>query len=115
MATKAFAIIAGVGPGTGAAVARKFATHYSVALLARRASNYEPLVDEINKSGGRAIGFSTDVTDAKSVKEAIAECEKSFGAAPLAAAIYNVGGRFIRKPFLELSLEEFEAGYEANG
>ena len=35
--------------------------------------------------------------------------------APLAAAIYNVGGRFVRKPFLELSDEDFEAGWEANG
>lgn len=35
--------------------------------------------------------------------------------APLAAAIFNVGGRFIRKPFLELNEEDFMAGMEANG
>jgi hypothetical protein len=33
----------------------------------------------------------------------------------LAAAVFNVGGRFVRKPFLELSEEDFVAGYEANG
>ncbi len=33
----------------------------------------------------------------------------------LAAAIYNVGGRFIRKSFLELDEEEFESGWVANG
>jgi hypothetical protein len=33
----------------------------------------------------------------------------------LAAAVFNVGGSFIRKPFLELSEEEFLAGMDANG
>ena len=33
----------------------------------------------------------------------------------VAAGVFNVGGRFIRKPFLELTLEEFESGYDANG
>lgn len=28
--------------------------------------------------------------------------------------VYNVGGGFVRKPFLELSLGEFEAGWESN-
>lgn len=37
------------------------------------------------------------------------------GDAKLAAAIFNVGGRFVRKPFLELSVEDFKAGYDANG
>merc|ERR1711939_406491 len=40
---------------------------------------------------------------------------KEFKGKNLAAAVYNVGGKFVRKPFLELSLEEYEAGYEANG
>lgn len=49
------------------------------------------------------------------MKAAFEQLQKEMGSAPLAAAIYNVGGKFVRKAFLELSQEEFEAGYEANG
>jgi hypothetical protein len=49
------------------------------------------------------------------VKSAFAEIEKEFKGKKLAAAIFNVGGRFVRKPFLETTLEEYEAGYMANG
>ena len=101
--------------GRGASVARLFAKKYAVALLARSPENFEPLAKEINDAGGKAIGISTDASDSKSVQAAFEKLNKEFGGLPLAAAIYNVGGRFVRKPFLELSEEEFEAGWEANG
>jgi NAD(P)-dependent dehydrogenase (short-subunit alcohol dehydrogenase family) len=114
-ASKAFAIVAGVGPGTGASVARKFAATYPVVLLARNPENYDSLVSEINGNGGKALGISTDVTDPTSVQNAFRQIDKELGGAALAAAVFNVGGRFVRKPFLELSLEDFAAGYDANG
>ncbi|KAL9001908.1 MAG: hypothetical protein Q9188_005134 [Gyalolechia gomerana] len=110
-----FAIVAGVGPGTGATVARKFGATYPVALLARTPANYEDAVKDIKAAGGKAIGLSADVTDAKSVKDAVAEAQKQFGADKCAAAVFNVGGKFIKKPFLELNQEEFESGWEGNG
>lgn len=100
---------------SGASVARKFAATYSVALLARNPSNYEPLLEEINGSGGKAIGISTDVSDAKSVKNAFDKITKDMGSAKLAAAVFNVGGKFVRKPFLELSEDDFVSGYDSNG
>lgn len=140
MATKAVAVIAGVGAGTvsshlqflyiittilcqltiwfcgqGASIARKFGQAYSVAVLARNPANYEPLVEEITSRGGKAIGISTDVSSASSVNDAFSQISKAFPSAPLAAAIYNVGGGFIRKPFLDLSQDEFKSGYESNG
>lgn len=93
----------------------KFAKTYPVILLARNESNFQPIVEEINKSGGHAIGISTDVADPKSVENAFATIKKEIGDAGLAAAVFNVGGRFVRKPFLELSLEDYEAGFDANG
>lgn len=110
-----FAIVAGVGPGTGATVARKFGAAYPVALLARNPANYEDAVKDIKAAGGKAIGIPTDVSDAKSMKDAIAQVQKELGGDKCAAAVFNVGGRFIRKPFLELNQEEFESGWEANG
>ena len=88
---------------------------YSIALLARNPANYEPLVKEINGNGGKAIGISTDVSDANSVKNAFEKISSEMGSAKLAAAVFNVGGRFVRKPFLELSEDDFIAGYESNG
>ena len=116
----AIAIIAGVGPGTGASVARKFAQAYPVVLLARNPVNYEPLVSEIQSSGGKAVGISTDTSDGASVKKAFGKIEQEFGqngkeGVKVAAAVYNVGGRFIRKGFLDLTREEFESGWDANG
>lgn len=113
---KLWAVVAGVGPGTGASVARRFAKSYAVALLARNPANYEDLVKEINTAGGRAVGISTDTSDANSVRNAFEQLKKEDGfQGHLAAAIYNVGGGFIRKPFLELSDEEFEHGWKTNG
>jgi short-subunit dehydrogenase len=99
----------------GASVARKFALKYPVALLARNPSNYEPLVKEIEAAGGKAIGISTDCADGASVKKAFETLKKEMAGAKLTAAVYNVGGRFVRKPFMELSEEDFVAGFEANG
>ncbi|THY95711.1 NAD(P)-binding protein [Aureobasidium pullulans] len=109
----AFAIIAGVGPGTGASVARRFALSYPVALLARNPDNYTSLVDEINKSGGKAIGISTDVSDAGSVKKAVEEAKEKFGD-KCAAAVFNASGPFFRKSVLELTEREFVGSYEVS-
>jgi len=79
MASKLVAIVAGVGPGTGAAIAKTFAKAYPVVLLARRPESYESLANEINGSGGKALGISTDVSDPQSVKDAMALMEKEFG------------------------------------
>lgn len=70
---------------------------------------------EINAAGGHAIGVATDVSSASAVKKALAEIEREFEGKRLAAAVFNVGGQFIRKPFLELTKEEYETGYAANG
>ena len=102
--------------GTGASLARKFAPSYPVVLLARKPESYNSIVDEINKSGGTAVGVSTDVTDAKSVSAAFNRIKSELlPGLGLAAAIFNVGGGFVRKPFLELSEDAFLSGYEVNG
>ncbi|KAJ9241644.1 hypothetical protein DTO169E5_3388 [Paecilomyces variotii] len=115
MAAKAFAIVAGVGSGTGASIARKFAKAYPVVLLSRNPTNYQPIVEEINAAGGKAVGFSTDLADLKSVQSTFDKIAKEFPSALLAAAIFNPGGGFVRKPFLELTEEEFLSGFESQG
>ncbi|PLB35916.1 oxidoreductase, short chain dehydrogenase/reductase family [Aspergillus candidus] len=113
--TKPLAIIAGVGPGTGASIARRFAQAYSVILLARNAANFDPLVKEINTAGGQALGIRTDLSDSKSVHSALDQITKQYHGSSLAAAVFNVGGGFVRKPFLELTETEFSQGFESQG
>lgn len=118
MASKHIAIVAGVGPGTGASVARKFAKAYPVVLLARKPENYESLAKEIQSSGGKALGISTDVSDASSLKNALEAIKKEFGSdVSAAAAIFNASGGFLRKPFLEIPPEVFSQslGVSATG
>ncbi|OJJ03153.1 hypothetical protein ASPVEDRAFT_42667 [Aspergillus versicolor CBS 583.65] len=115
MATKPLAIIAGVGPGTGASIARKFALAYSVVVLARNPANYNSLVSEITSAGGQALGISADVSDSSSLKAAFEKISQQYKDSPLAAAVFNSGGGFVRKPFLELTEDEFAAGYKSQG
>lgn len=108
MSSKLIAIVAGVGAGTGAAVARKFAATYPVVLLARNPDSFKSLAEEINSGGGKAIGISTDVSDSQSVQSAVEAIKKEFGAdVGAAAAIFNASGGFARKPFLELPEDAF--------
>ncbi|KEF52054.1 7-alpha-hydroxysteroid dehydrogenase [Exophiala aquamarina CBS 119918] len=116
MATsKAYAIIAGVGPGTGAAIAKKFAQAYSVVLLARSTSSYSSLEKEINDSGGDAFGVSTDVSSPDSINNVLQEIDAKFGAdSTCAAAIFNAAGKLTIKPFLEQTEEAFLAPFNVN-
>lgn len=112
-----YAIIAGVGAGTGRSVALKFAKAYPVALLARKPESYESIVAEIQEAGGQAVGISTDLTDPKSVEAALATIQttEGFTSADLAAAVYNASGGFGgRKPFLETTLEDLDGSLSAN-
>ena len=111
MSSKAFAVIAGVGPGTGAQIARRFAQEYPVALLSSSPQSYEEIVKDINESGGKAIGISTDTSSEDSVKAAFDTIKKTYEGAPCAAAIYNASGGFVRKPFLEMTVEDLDKGW----
>jgi NAD(P)-dependent dehydrogenase (short-subunit alcohol dehydrogenase family) len=58
------AIVSGVGPGMGRAIALELAAAGAdVVLGARRASSWKPVVAEIESFGRRAVGVSADITD----------------------------------------------------
>ncbi|KAL2832862.1 oxidoreductase [Aspergillus cavernicola] len=110
---KSIAIIAGAGPGTGSAIARRFAQAYPVVLLARSRGSLDPLLRDITQNGGSAVGIPTDVTNPTSMDSTMDEIKAQLGSdLRVAAAIYNVAGKFSRKPFLEQGMEEFLGSLE---
>ena len=113
---KFYAIVAGVGPGTGRSVAIRFSEAYPVVLLARSPDSYKDVVAEINKGGRKAIGITADATDEAALKSAFETIKKELPDLKLAATIYNVrpNSRPSRKPFLELSPQDLDISLKGN-
>lgn len=65
-------VVVGVGPGLGAALARRFAAGYAVAVLARRESYLSDLVKDIEAGGGHALAVPTDVSQEEQINAAFA-------------------------------------------
>ncbi|KAK4132859.1 NAD(P)-binding protein [Trichocladium antarcticum] len=115
MASKSFyAVVAGVGSGTGRSVALRFAQSYPVVLLARKPESYSDIASEINKQGGQAFGITADTSDPQSVTAAFEAIKKKLPDKKLAAAIYNVGAGFAIKPFLEVNVSDLDASLNSN-
>lgn len=104
-------IVLGMGPATGASVARRFAREgYAVAVAARRAETLEPVVADIEKAGGKALAIPTDATDEAAVVELVARANKDLG--PLAVAVYNASGR-VKGSILDLKTDDVVAAWKA--
>jgi NAD(P)-dependent dehydrogenase (short-subunit alcohol dehydrogenase family) len=82
---KPVCVVIGVGPGTGAAVARRFAVDHAVALVARTTGVSTALAAEL----ADARAYACDVTDAASVATTIAAIERDLG--PIGVVVYNAG------------------------
>lgn len=55
------------------------------------------------------------MSESSSLKSAFEKISQQYKDSPLAAAVFNSGGGFVRKPFLELTEDEFAAGYKSQG
>jgi len=111
---KSIAVVAGVGPGLGFSIAKKFAAEYKVVLLSRSKDKLDSLANEIIKSGGEATGISTDLNSEQSVAEAFEQI-KSLG--PVNVAIFNASGgdrKYFRAPFLTIPPDAYEAFWKTS-
>jgi NAD(P)-dependent dehydrogenase (short-subunit alcohol dehydrogenase family) len=100
-------LVTGVGPGTGAAIARRFGEGYRVAMLARNTERLASLEREIEGSRG----FPCDVSDPAALVATIDEIEKEWGAPEV--VIHNaVGGAF--GDFLAIDPELLERNFQVN-
>jgi NAD(P)-dependent dehydrogenase (short-subunit alcohol dehydrogenase family) len=85
------AAVVGVGAGLGAALARRFARGYGVALVARDRDKLDGYVAEIQASGGRALAVPADVSRPDDIRAAFARIRSDLG--DVAVLLYNAAMR----------------------
>jgi NAD(P)-dependent dehydrogenase (short-subunit alcohol dehydrogenase family) len=101
-------VVAGVGPGNGTALVRKFAHEgYRVAMLARKEERLRRLEEEIPL----AKGYPTDITDADRVGEVIEQIRVDLG--PVDILVHNAAaGAF--NAFMDVKPETLEMTFRTN-
>jgi NAD(P)-dependent dehydrogenase (short-subunit alcohol dehydrogenase family) len=108
MNDKPVCAVVGVGPGNGAAFARRFASEgYAVALMARSSSYPSSLAASI--TGARA--YACDVSDEASVERAFAAVVSELG--PVDVLVYNAGSG-VWGNVEKVTPKDFEASWRVN-
>ncbi len=106
------AAILGVGPGLGAAIARRFAREgFAVGLIARSEESLSATREEVESAGGQALAVQADATDAASVVSAFEEVRGSLDDPEV--FVYNAGA-FRMGSVLDVSPEDFDDCFRAN-
>jgi NAD(P)-dependent dehydrogenase (short-subunit alcohol dehydrogenase family) len=99
-------VIAGVGPGLGASLARKFAREgCTVSLFARSKAYLDQLETEIKHQKGTALAVPMDLTDPEQVEKGFRRVRQTFG--PIDVLIYHAGNA-VWKGLTGLTAEQFE-------
>ena len=100
--------VVGIGPGNGAALARRFDRDgYAVALLSRSTE----LSSQLAASLSQARAVSCDAADAPSVERAFEEVRKSLGQPEV--VVYNAGSGLFGG-FADVTAQDFENAWRVN-
>ncbi len=109
--TRGCVIVFGAGSGTGAEVAKLFASHGHPVVVSRRdAAALGALVKTIEGSQGRALGAAADATNAAQVTGVFETALAAYGVPEV--VVFNAAG-FSRAPVIETSPDAFEAMWRA--
>jgi NAD(P)-dependent dehydrogenase (short-subunit alcohol dehydrogenase family) len=106
-AKKPVCAVVGVGPGNGAALARRFAADYAVALLARSTQ----LASELAAALPGARAYECDVSETASVERAFAAIQTDLG--DVEVVVYNAGSG-VWGTVEEIKAADFEASWRVN-
>jgi NAD(P)-dependent dehydrogenase (short-subunit alcohol dehydrogenase family) len=108
------ALIVGVGPGFGVAVARKLAASgMNLALASRNAERLDPLVADLSKTTqGTVRAYGCDATDERSVEELMSLVARDMGVPHL--VIYSVQGFDLTRSVVDIDVPAFEECWRQN-
>ena len=105
-------IVTGAASGMGAASAKLFAAEGArVAVVDVNGPGAEAVAAEIRSAGGQAIGIACDLSDEGQVARAIGQIEAAQGPT---SALFNHAGGITIKPFLELSVADWDQLMDRN-
>jgi NAD(P)-dependent dehydrogenase (short-subunit alcohol dehydrogenase family) len=106
------ALVTGASSGLGVHFAKLLAREGAkVALAARRLDRLKEVAGEIEGLGGRALPIECDVTDAASVRDAVAAAETELGALTI---LVNNSGVAVTKRALEYDEEDWDRVVDVN-
>jgi NAD(P)-dependent dehydrogenase (short-subunit alcohol dehydrogenase family) len=105
------AAVVGVGPGLGAALARRFAQGYAVAIIARKAEYLKSLAAELRATGAQILEVPADIGDRAQVEAAFTLIREQLG--PPEVLLYNAGsGTF--GTITDITPEQYEDIWRVN-
>ena len=105
------AAVLGVGPGLGAALARRFAQGYAVAINARNAEYLRALAGELKAAGGQVLEVPADIGDRTQVEAAFKLIREQLG--PPEVLLYNAGSG-TWGTVTEITPEQYETAWRVN-
>jgi 3-oxoacyl-[acyl-carrier protein] reductase len=107
------AIVTGAASGFGAGIARRFVDEGArVVVNDVNADGAARIVDEIGRSGGRAVACAADVSKDADVARLVASAIDAFGR--LDVVVNNAGTTHRNQPMLDVSEEMFDRIYQVN-
>ena len=107
------AIVTGASKGIGAGIAKEFATQGASVVVnyASAKQDADRVVDEISKSGGKAIAIQGNVTKKSEVERLFAEAEKAFGKIDI---LVNNAGVYEWVPLEAVTEQQFHRMFDTN-
>jgi NAD(P)-dependent dehydrogenase (short-subunit alcohol dehydrogenase family) len=105
------AVVVGVGPGTGAALARRFAQGYRVALVARSTDYLRTIANEIRAAGAEVLEAPADVGNFSEVAGAFAAIREKL--ADPDVLLYNAGSG-VWGTIVDITPAQYEASWRVN-
>ena len=105
------AVVTGVGCGLGAALARRFAKGYAVAINARKPEFLRSLAEEIRGAGGQVLEVPADIGDPAQTAAMFKVIRERLGAPEV--LLYNAGsGAF--GTIVDITAEQYEKDWRVN-
>ncbi|MBA3544237.1 MAG: SDR family NAD(P)-dependent oxidoreductase [Chthoniobacterales bacterium] len=103
------ALVTGVGPGLGAALARRFAREgFALGLVARQHDFIDELARELSANGRKAIGVAADVSRPEEIQSAVARVRAELG--KISVLLHNASSSS-GAGLLGTTPEEFESSW----